>query len=434
MNELWKNAASKVRKLFSTGFFHIFSSSVVNKIVGFLSTMILVRILSKTEYGAYTYALNIYGIITVINGMGMDSGVLQLNSEHSGDIAYADRVSNYGTRFGLKFDLLLVLATIAIALFAPLKIESGRKLLCMMCLLPMFQFMTNMASCYLRGQKRNQEMARMLIFSTLAGAAASCIGALVFREVGLIIGQYVAQTCTLILVIYALKVRYLRTGKAEIGADRKVLLKISFISMLNNGMSQLLLLLDVFVLGIVDPQETILASYKIATVIPSALAFIPSCAVIYIYPYFAEHRLDKDWCLKRYKQVVIGMGGMNLLISAGLFLLAPFVIRLFFGEQYLDAVPVFRVLAVNYFFAGTFRTISGNLLVAQRKLKFNLYVGILTSCVNIVADYFFIQWWGALGAAYATLMVVVLDSILSTGYLVMIYKRKREEDPTLPDT
>lgn len=418
---------AKVRKLFSTGFFHIFSSTVINKMVGFFSTMILVRILSKTEYGAYTYALNIFGLVTIVNGMGIDSGVLQLTSEHSGDVAYADRMCNYGTRFGLKFDLLLVATMLGIGLFAPLKIESGRRLICLMCMLPMFQFMANMMSCYLRSQKRNQEMSRLLVFSTLAGATTSLVGALLFREVGMVMGQYVSQSATVAIAVFAYGLHFLKTGRGDIGSDKKVLLKLSFISMLNNGLSQLLLLLDVFVLGLVDPQETILASYKIATTIPTALAFIPSAIVVYIYPLFAEHRLDKEWCLRRYKQLMLALGGFNLVLSGTLFAFAPLVIKLFFGEQYLDAVPVFRILAINYFVGGTFRTIAGNLLASQRKLKFNLYVGILTSCMNIIADYFFIQWWGSVGAAYATLLVVTVSSIISTTYLIIVFKRKRVE-------
>jgi O-antigen/teichoic acid export membrane protein len=97
----------KIKTLFKTGFFHIFGSSVINKVIAFLSSVVLVRILTKPEYGVFTYAWNIYSIVLILNGMGIESGVLQISSEHSGDIEYANRASNYGIRFGIKFDLLL---------------------------------------------------------------------------------------------------------------------------------------------------------------------------------------------------------------------------------------------------------------------------------------------------------------------------------------
>ena len=80
---------------------------------------------------------------------------------------------------------------------------------------------------------------------------------------------------------------------------------------------------------------------------------------------------------------------------------------------------------MNYFISGTFRILSGNLLVTQRKLKFNLFVAIISSTTNIIADYLFIYCWGAIGAAYATVLVVIVSSILSTTYLVYTFNKKR---------
>ena len=416
----------KINTLFKTGFFHIFGSNVINKVLAFLSSVILVRILTKTEYGAFTYAWNIYCILLLFNGMGIESGVLQLASEHSGDTAYADRVSSYGTKFGLKFNSILFVLLLGISLFAPLKIEAGRPLLRALCLLPAFQLLFNLTSSYLRAQKRNQEFAKLQVVNTVFVSVVSAGFAFLFREMGMVIGHYVAYIVAYLVGLFAFHVHLINRDTQEIGKDKNILLRISFISMLNNGLSQLMYLLDVFVLGIVDPQEILLASYKVATMIPTALTFIPFSLITYLYPYFAEHRGDGDWCLRRYKQILFGLGGLNLVISAVLFAGAPLIIRFLFGEQYLDAVSVFRILSVNYFFSGTFRILSGNLLVTQRKLKFNLFVAIVSSLTNVVADYFFIQWWGSIGAALATVLVVFVSSVLSTTYLVHTFRQNRK--------
>lgn len=421
-----KKALNKATILFKTGFFHIFGSSVINKIIAFLSSIVLVRILTKVEYGAFTYAWNIYSIVILLNGMGIEFGALQLSSEHSGDTEYANRISNYGTRFGLKFNILLVVGLLLIGLLAPLKIEGGRRLIITLCLLPTVQLLYNMTSCYLRSQKRNKEYARLAVVNTVLVFVASASCAIVFREIGMVIGHYIAYIVAFAVGLICFNVRLINRGSSDIGEDKSPLLRIAFISMLNNGLSQLMYLLDVFILGILDPQETILASYKVATMIPAALTFIPLSLITYLYPYFAEHKDDGKWCLTRYKQILLALGGFNFLLSLVLAAGAPIIIRLLFGEQYLDAVPIFRLLAINYFFSGTFRILSGNLLVTQRKLKFNLFVSIVTSMTNIVADYLFIQWWGSMGAALATVLVVLLSSILSTTYLVYTFMQKRE--------
>lgn len=415
---------TKIKALLATGFFHIVGSSVINKIIAFLSSVVLIRILTKTEYGAFTYAWNIYSIVLVLNGMGIESGVLQLASERGGDPEYTDQVSRFGARFGLWFNGLLVAVLLWIGLFAPMKIQAGRPLLCALCALPVFQLLFHLMLSYLRAQKRNQEYARLQVTHTILVFAACAVCAFLFREMGMVMGHYIACIAACLVGLVAFRIRLILPKASELRAeDRKPLLKISFISMLNNGLSQMMYLLDVFVLGIVDPQETILASYKVATLIPAALTFIPLSLVVYLYPYFAEHRGDGAWCLRRYKQILLGLGGLNLVISAVLFFGAPLIVKLFFGAAYLDAVPVFRLLSVNYFFSGTFRILSGNLLVTQRKLKFNLLVAILACSLNVVADYFFITWWGAMGAAIATCSVVLLTSVMNTAYLVYTFRK-----------
>lgn len=417
-----KKIFPKIKVLFKTGFFHIFGSSAINKIVAFLSSVVLVHILTKTEYGVFTYAWNIYSIVLLLNGMGIESGVLQISSEHSGDVEYANQASNYGIRFGIKFNFLLFALILGIGLFAPLKIEASRGVLCLLCLLPMAQLLFQMTTSYLRAQKRNQEYARLTVINTVLVFAVSAGCAFLFREKGMVVGYYVAYISSFIIGIQAYHIKLFNNSSKLKGEDETALLKIAAITMCNNGLSQLMYLLDVFVLGIVDPKETLLASYKVATMLPSALVFIPLALITYLYPYFAEHQKDREWCLNRYKQILLGIGSFNLALSSVLFAGAPWIISLLFGEQYLDAVPIFRILSVNYFFSGTFRILSGNLLVTQRKLKFNLFVAIVSSLTNIIADYFFIQWWGSIGAALATVLVVTISSVLSTTYLIYVFK------------
>ena len=412
------------KKLFSTGFFHIFGGNALNRIIFFISSIVLVRILTKSEYGTFTYAWNIYSIVFIFSGMGVDSGVLQLSSEHGGESEYTKKISNYGTRFGILFNLVLTAVLLIIGLFIPLKIKDGGQLLCVLCLLPVFQFIFNMMSCCLRAQKRNREFAVLSVFNTVLLFAVSVGGAFLLREMGLVIGYYISTITACLLGYFVFHVRLINKDNTDIGKDKNDLLKIGFISMVNNALAQLLYLLDVFVLGIVDSEEKVLASYKVATMIPTALTFIPLSLMIYVYPYFAEHKDDGKWCLKNYKLIVAVMGAFNLILSAVLFAFAPFIIKIFFGAQYLDAVTVFRILAINYFISGTFRIISGNLLVTQRKLKFNLIESIVSGIVNVIADFILIQLWGSVGAAVATVLVVVVSSVMSTVYLVITFRKK----------
>lgn len=418
----------KIRSLVKTGFFHIFGSSVLNKAVAFLSSVVLVRILTKAEYGVFTYAWNIYSIVVLANGCGLENGVLQMCSEKSGDEAYAQRISSYGVKYGLAFDLALAAVLLGIGMLAPLEIAGAGALLCMLCALPMVKHVYNMAVMYLRAQGRNREYSGLSLMNTAAVFGVSAVCAFFFREKGMVLGYYGAYAASAAVGFWGMHIRMWDPRVQLESSEKRALWSISLVSMCNNGLSQLLYLLDVLVLGIMDPQETLLASYRVATIIPTALAFIPSSLVVYIYPYFAQHRGDGAWCMRQYRKAVLGLGGVNAVISAGLIALAPWVIGLMFGREYLDAVPVFRVLAANYFVSGTFRTLAGCLLVTQRRLKFNLMVGLISGGVNILADFVLIGRWGSMGAALATVLVTAVSAVMSTVYLVHVFRKARNTD------
>ncbi|MCI9134228.1 MAG: oligosaccharide flippase family protein [Lachnospiraceae bacterium] len=420
----------QVKRIYRTGFFHIFGTNILNKAISFVSTAVLVRILTKTEYGIFTYSWNIYSLVLMFNGLGIPSAILQMCSEHGGKQAYTERICSYGAFVGVRFDLLLTGILVGIALFAPLSIPGSKQMLLFLCLLPMVSFFYELVQMVLRAKKRNQEFARLSLLCTTLIFGVSVGGAVIFREKGMVLGYYVAYGTCMVYARQKLGIRLVGKKALVRPEEKKSLFPIAVVSMVNGAISQLLYLLDVFVLGIIVAEEITLAGYKTATLIPSALVFIPMSLVTYLYPYFAEHRNDRNWCLRRYSQVLLGIGLLNACISTGLFFLAKPIIFICYGAKYLDIIPIFRILAINYFFSGTFRILAGNLLVTQRKLKFNLFVAILCGVVNVLADYFFIPWWGAMGAAYATVMVVICSSILNVSYLVYTFwhiDRKKEQ-------
>lgn len=427
--DLMNGMKNRLSTLLKTGFFHVFGSSVINRIILFLSNIILVRILSKTEYGVFSYAWNLYSLLALFNGMGMDSAVLQLSSEKNQDQVYRKSILRYGMHYGLRFNVLLAGAILCTGFLAPLKIESGRGLLIALCTLPAFQLMFSLATNYLRSGKMNKEFAKLNTTNTITLFISSVLFVLLLKEKGIVLSYYITAIVSVGIGVFYFKIPFIGGYEALPAKDTLLLKKIAIISMCNNALSHLLYLLDIFVIGIVDPQETIIASYKVATTIPTALTFVPLAVLTYAYPYFAEHKDDKEWCFTKYKSLLLSNMLLNGGISFVLFIFAPLIIQMLYGTQYLDCVPIFRVLAINFFISGSFRIVSGNLLVTQRKLKFNLLVSIIASCANIIADYYFIQKWGSMGAAYATVLVVLISSIMTTTYLVYVLKSQENTSP-----
>ena len=417
----------KINKLFQTGFFHIFSSSVINKIVTFLSSVILVRILSKSEYGVYSYALNIYGFILLFSGLGIESAVMQAGCENQNNSGKRAGIYSFGVRYGTIANCIMAFILIFIGLLIPLPITGAEKPLLLLSFLPVITFWYGMQMVHLRVNLRNQDYSAITTVNVVLVTVGTITGALVGHVFGVVVSRYLAMGISVFVAYMLFGVPLFVKAEKINKYEKRDLLKIATISMVNNGLSQLLYLLDVFVIGMILADEKIVASYKAATQIPTALSFIPGCIVTYIYPYFASHNKEPGWCMRRYKQLISFVGIANFFISIILFIFAPLIITIVFGRQYLDAVPIFRILSISYFFSGTFRTITGNLLVAQRKLIYNMLVAIFSGIINIVADICFIMLWNGIGAALATFFVVIMTSVMNSVYYFYTLKKNMKK-------
>ena len=90
----------------------------------------------------------------------------------------------------------------------------------------------------------------------------------------------------------------------------------------------------------------------------------------------------------------------------------------------MDCLTCFRILSIGYFFSGTFRVISGNLLVTQRKLKFNLFVNIICGIINIIGDLILIPKLYSIGAAITTFVVILISGLISTIYYLYLIRKE----------
>lgn len=402
------------------GFGDIFVANIINQVVAFVSGFVLIRVLSKSDYGIYAYALNIYSFFALFNGFGVESACLQLGSEKRKDTARANSYMKFGLFWGSVFNLMLGLMIVLGAAFFPIAIEEAKPVLALFAVLPLLTTIFNCSQTYFRYNLMNAAYARGSVVNTVLILAGSVLGAILYRAPGLILCREAAFVISIGFGIFFLKFPIREIMKAaRISITEKMdMLKISLISMLNIATGQLLYLIDVFLIGMLISDSLVVASYKTATIIPNAMLFIPTSLVVYIYPYFAEKQADKKWVKQTFGKILKYFTLVNAIITILLILLAPLIIQIFFGKQYLDAVPAFRVLSLSYFFSASFRKLTGNLLVTQRKLKVNFWIGILEGVLNVVSNWILIQWLGAIGAAITTLIICIVSSLVSVAYFV----------------
>lgn len=417
----------EIKDLLSKGLIQIFSANFINKIIQFTTVLLLTRIISVTEYGSFSYAQNTMNFALLLEGLGVTSGILQYSSVAT-EPSEKYKFFGFGVKLGFIFNILISAFLMIYSIWGAVAISSSRHYLFIMSFIPLFSIMYNTIQSYLRSTLRNKEYSRLTVFNTVAYFAFTVSLSYMMSANGLVLGMYIAYFSTIVYGIYLIRedIKKFKFINIKEKSVKFQFIKYSVITVLSNAMSQILYLLDSQLIGIFTQSEELLANYKVATIIPFNINFIPMSLMVFVYPYFANNKDNKQWVKDKLLKLIKALGALNLLISLGGIIFAKPIFYIIF-PKYTEAITAFRILMVGYFVTGTFRIPFGNILASLGNVKANLINAIITGSINIVLDVILISKFGSIGAAITSLSVAVISSILQ-GIFIMRHINKMKEN------
>lgn len=415
-----------LKKLKKTGFFSIFLSTVLSKVLVFFGGIIIVRILSKTDYGIYAYVLNVISILTLLSDFGASSAAIQFMTENTDDKQKQGMYLKYALKIGIISSIVSSILILLSPLYYPYTIKGAKELTIILAIVPILTIAFNFIPVILRSNLDNKRYGIMQISITFINYVILISMSLAFGLFGAIISQYIYNIIIIILGFFLVN-KYLKkiSFKKNISErEKKDFLGLSIASQINNTISQLLIIIDTFLVGLLIASPEAVASYKISSAIPHALAFLPTCVVIYILPYFIKNNKNKEWIQQKFKLLIKYGCLLYGTISIILIVFSKLIFYILYGNKYYDAIPIYIVLVIAFFFSSTIKIPCSNIAYSLRKVKINIYINIICIVVNLISNYFFITYFGSLGAAITTMIISITSSIIYLIYIHNIIKDK----------
>lgn len=408
-----------VRNLWNSGFFDIFGSTVINSLVSFVYGIFIVRVMSTYDYGIFSYIQNITNFAVMFCSLGVNLGVLQFCSEN-----VENTIKFSYCRFALKVGSICSVAMIGImVLYTRVDKSSFENLtsyILQFSLLPLLFFGKEWVTFNLRWQLKNKQYATVLNIHTVTNAVFAVIGAILCGISGVIFGIYLAYICAIIL-----GVKYLRDGTLQSIRQAAPLEKIyvrkfmkySVTMCIVNALISVLYTVDLLIIGNIVQEAEQVAMYKTACVIPFALNMIPNSIMTFVYPHVANHKDDKKWMKKNIRLLYIANGGINLAIGIVLYVAAPLIITILFGNKYEGILPVFRIMVFSYIVSSCLRTPAANLFGILRKTKTAFVVSACTVVLSVCLGITLVSRLGIIGAAYGSVCTFATVGIASSAIL-----------------
>lgn len=156
------------------------------------------------------------------------------------------------------------------------------------------------------------------------------------------------------------------------------------------------------------------AAYKVLEV----LIFVPSILAGLIMPLLAKEAVHSS---QRFKKIMSlsfdAIAALALPCVAILIILAPQIIRIVGGPQFSGAIVILQILAPAVLFI-FFGSLGGNALVALNLQAKGVWVYGLGAAVNFAANLIFIPRFGAVAAAWNT---VITEALVTLGMFYLIH-------------
>ena len=424
-----KKVLDKVRQFAKEGMFHIFGSRVIAQVGAMISSMVVIRFLEKTEYGYYVDAVNLYSYPAIFVGLGMTSAIMQYCSERcSEERKFA--IFRHAFFTGNGANILVALATAALAFW---KFQEGKPqvalYLLLMCGIPFINYLDVYSQTALRVRQNNQAFSYANIAFSVMLLAGNVVLTKFFDVPGLIYSKYLALFVSILFCVTALRKGNFfgptfRGGHRLEAEEKKQVNKYASICAITNFASIVLTLLDITCLERVLGDPTVLADYHVAAAIPAACVFVPSSLMTFFYPKLVDAVCQgKKEGVAYAKQIAKISAIVNGFVFVCLILFAPLIIWIIYGQKYMNVIPMFRVLSLNYL-VYCVSDIMGNMIAAVRKVKINLAISVFSGILNVCLNLTLIPRLGPIGAAVATLSVSCTVAILDFLYVRRYFKEK----------
>lgn len=411
------------KQIFRAGFFHVVGSGFINAGLTLALNVMIVRFMSVSDYGAYSYAYSIVSILVLFNALGAPAAALQICSELFKNKRASDDVFSYAYRSGFKVDIVFLILILLIGILFPLSIPGSGSVLLLYCCYPLFMFLNEAKLSYLRIWLMNKQYALLTNIKTILLVIGSIIGVLSFGVYGFVVGQNIALVASWIVSCVMFPFRGLQYARCLSAPQKKDYWKVALISALNNGLGGMLSLLGTILVGALLMESDLVAYYNAACTIPFGLLFLPTLVATFVNPYFVRHRNDRIWTIRSYGLAVFG--GILVFGALAIFFIifADQIMLLLYGADYLESSQSFRILMLGFWITSSARQLTGNLLVTQRKLLVNTCVGVVSIIVTCAASFFLIPSLGIQGAAWSYTITMLVGVVINVSCYVRTINR-----------
>ncbi len=408
----------------------IFNAMLLAKIIGFLVSIAMAKILTQESYGDFTYAFTAVSFLVPFMGFGANQSLVYYGSRLKTE---EEKRQLFSYAFSRGIILSAVLSALLL-LFSPLitiNRPNSQFLLVVLSLHVLTFTLVEFVRNYTRLVNRNDLFAQSENWYNALLLVLAVSGALVYGATGY---AWALVAAPLLVGIYYLKKLNLSSIRFKSSSPIQVkdFWKYGLFVSIGAVAAKMMYIVDIMTIGNIlsDSEETLrlvslktaediakyvseqTAIYRVCSIIPIASFVLPLALITTDFVKVSENAKNKAFLSDYAHNTMKLLFPISLAVAAVLHFGGEWILWVF-GEEYQGNGELISVFALAVIGAFTLRVPFGNLLSAVGKANLNAYISFGVLGLNVVLNYFLVGKMGILGAAWATTILIWISGVVN---------------------
>lgn len=401
IKSLVKNANSK-------GFFHLLTANYFIGFLGLAAQLMVVKFLSPVEMGQIKTLQSFIAVISIFAGFGFNTAVLKICSEQM-DLTKKRAIFSKNILLTIVSITLVLVIVYLLAKFQLFSQDNTiNEWLVIYLLIVPASVLTGLFMTYLQALKKIKLMATVQSIIRLFGVGAIILFTYYYGFDGFVWTSIIIGYIGLIGIWFFIK----KEIKVDISYPlEKRNYSYAIWSFFGNAVSTSAMYLDIFILNSISEDRELFGFYSIATIFLLGLNYVTSTVQSVATPYFSEksnNEVEFKRVLFKYLKILVLV---STLAGIGAYFVVPFIVELFYGNEYKNVGEFFQILVFKYmFWSGS--ALVGVAVLAIGEMKFNFLAVVVTTIMAFFITYYFGINYGVYGVAYGQVLSYFIAMIL----------------------
>ena len=398
---------------------YVFTATIISRCLSFLASWLALQLIPNKELGVVLFAYSIIAFLVPFGGLGLHQSLVRY-----GALLKTDEDKNslfiYVLKKGTLVTFFIISLIIIFGYVFPFKFENTRNYLTLLSFVLIPLFILSTIQIQFRLKHNNKKFSETDIIYNLILVISVLVLSYLFQEKGYVFAIILAPTLTSLLFFRKLKINFSNTKKLKI-IDFSFW-KYGFYSGVTSVVTNLLLIIDILLIGHLMENSEMVTAYKYVSLIPLSLLFISKAFITTDFVFFTEKIKNKEYIFNYIKSYMSLFFLTSIIICGFSFFFSKEILTIF-SEDFAIYSESFLILIFGISGILIFRGLFGNLLCSIGKIEINSYIMAIALVLNIFSNFYLIPIYGIKGAAITSAILMWFTGVFSCIWFLYLYKK-----------